>query len=429
MKRTLAFTAVVASLFASATASADVRLWEESPDDLESWRWLDVDAYVQPGFVHRFEEAGDSGPVLQRARIGLHAQVVSWLLLRIQLEAAPRLGFADAYVDMPFDPRFGARAGSFRVPFLLDHQFDEVDLAFVDRSLYLPFPPDREHLLSLAPRNLGLLLYGIAGDPAPEGVSPALEYGAAVLGGDGRADRMGARDTLTFAARVELHVLGMPRGASFEGDLARNESPRIAVGAGALVTCSQRASFDRGLTADVELRYRGLHAAASALWIHGSAASDDLGRFLGYDESCTGVLRDPTMPELGALDTVSRGARVQMQYFLPRPLFPVAGQELELRARFDWVDPESPFVAGDPFFGGGPGSPGYVPPDDFAALDQGPTRFRLTFGVSWYPTASQDIRLQLDYQLKREVEDVQAADGVASEIDDDVVWLQLTAGI
>jgi hypothetical protein len=79
-------------------------------------------------------------------------------------------------------------------------------------------------------------------------------------------------------------------------------------------------------------------------------------------------------------------------------------------------------------FGGGETTPGYVAPPNYGDSDNGPTRGRLTVGINYYPTSEPLMKVQTNYQHKRELEDVVLPEGVSRGIKDDVFWLQVTAG-
>ena len=114
---------------------------------------------------------------------------------------------------------------------------------------------------------------------------------------------------------------------------------------------------------------------------------------------------------------------------LPRVAFPIDGMNLELLARADYVDPASPFAAGQPLFGGGRMTAGYVAPANYTDSDNPPSRYRVTLGLNFFPTGVQTLRLGVNYQLNREVEEVVTPEGVIRAIDNDILWIQLTAGI
>ncbi len=424
-----------APLLAPPAASADVRVWEQHPDDAAHHRYLDVTGFLQPGYIFRLtgndKNAGvtDDTPWLHRARIGLAAQMVPWLRLRIELELAPVATLEDAYVEMPLSPAFAVRAGQFLVPFLRSYQYNELNLAFIDRPVYVPETPDRGYLRFLSPRDIGLEVHGLIGDPSPEGSSPVLAYHAGGFLGSGANINRNDDNALLWAARLQLHLLGVPEGAGSENDLAYNERPRVAVAAAVYSNCDDRANWNRGFTFDSELRFRGLYASAAVVWFRNSAAGTGLGKILGYGDFCKGSLLDASNPGGPTRDFVSRGVHVQVQYVLPTMLFPLHGQSLEVLARFGWVDPDSPYVASNPLFGGGTGSPNYEPPSSYTDSDNAPTRYRFTFGLNWFPTSDPELRLQVNYQLNREAEDVVTPGGVLVGIQNDIFWIQMTAGI
>lgn len=121
----------------------------------------------------------------------------------------------------------------------------------------------------------------------------------------------------------------------------------------------------------------------------------------------------------------------QAQYVLPH-FVPEQKHSFELLARFDQVNPQSPCnsVTGKcKFLGGGPDTPGYLVPASYDDADNAPTRYRITAGLNWFPDDRQTLRLSLNYQLNREAEDVQNANGTFTGIKNDVIWFQATAGL
>ena len=110
-------------------------------------------------------------------------------------------------------------------------------------------------------------------------------------------------------------------------------------------------------------------------------------------------------------------------------LFPVRNQAIELLARFDWVNPIAPFDSSSRILGGDETHPQYVAPSLLNDGDNAPTRYRVTLGVSWYPTGQQTLRLQLNYQINRELEDIVTSEGSIVGVRNEVLWLQITAGL
>lgn len=435
--RDRAAVAVAAVLAAAASlpaaARADHRLYASGPDgDDGPTAWLDLGAFVQAGLVARLDRDDPDAVVtddtfwLQRARVGLRAQATEWLRLRLEVDLADGLELWDAHVDMPLLPPLGVRVGRMAVPFLRTYGVHELDLGFVDRPLYVPLSPDRGALSVLTPRDTGVALYGRIGDPSPASHLPVLDYGAGVFVGDGETTARNEDGAFLYALRADLHVLGVPEGTGAEDDLSRNPFPRVAVGAAFLSACDARASWNRGFTVDWEARFQGVHASAAFVWLrNGAATGHGLGEGLGYDGGCDGA-EGP----MGAIERVSRGAHLQVSYALPKLIIPPDAMELLVRARADWVDPSSPHDADSALFGGGAGSPGYVAPAGYDDPFDAPTRWRLTFGLTFLPMRHYRIRIDLDYQMNREREDVVRPDGrVIDEIDDDVLWIQLTAAI
>lgn len=405
---------------------------------LDDHRWLDVTAFLQPGFIVRLEDPNE--PIhaavtddtfwLQRARLGLRAQLFTWLRMRVEIEMSPTVVLTDAYVDIVPHPAIGLRVGQFIVPFLQTYRFNELNLAFLDRAIYVPQSQDRSFIRDLAPRDIGAALSGRVGDLSPDSHLPVLAYDLGLFVGRGPNVPSNDDDVFLWAGRLQLHALGLPEGVDRQNDLARNDFPRAAVGFGAYSNCDDRGNWGRGFTLDVEGRFEGLFLEAAFVWLRRGARD---GTFLADTPGCNGL------PGTGGVtgmtyEFVSRGAHLQLQYVLPR-LLQGAGlgifdaMEFELLFRADYVDINSPFDPNDPVFGGGPGGRDYVPPPNYTDSDNAPSRWRLTFGVNYYPTGQNQIRLGINYQLNREFEDVMATVGTVAGISNDVFWIQITAGL
>ena len=191
----------------------------------------------------------------------------------------------------------------------------------------------------------------------------------------------------------------------------------MAAGAGIYSNCDDRGQWNRGWTVDAELRWRGLFANATLVRFHNGPA-DGLGRGLGY-HSCPGIP--------GAVPNVAVGASATVQYVLPRLLFPVRNMALEVLVRWDYVSPSQPYDSS--FLGGRTGSTGYIAPPNYGDSDNPPTRWRLTFGLNWFPTASQRLRLSLNYQMNRFTENVVIAGQEYVGIKADIFWAQLTLAL
>lgn len=401
---------------------------------LDDHRWLDITGFLQPGFIARFDDPSDGVSVgntdetfwLQRARLGVRAQLFEWLRFRVEVEFTPTTSLQDAFVDVVPHQFVNLRAGQFIVPFLRTFQFNEVNLGYIDRALYTPVQFERGYLRFLAPRDMGLMLHGSFGDRSPTSTLPVLEYQVAMM--NGRGPNLPINDDFVFlyAGRLNLHVLGVPVGAEAESDIARNTSARVAVGLGGYSNCDDRGNWNRGLTFDAEFRYEGLYASGAFVWMRNSAG-DGTASFTSA--RCTGT--PSPIPGVTA-DFVSRAAHAQVQWAMPRFWSdlgaPFDGMDLEILARFDWVDGNSPYTGN---FGdaGGSGSPGYITPTDYSNPDNPPTRWRLTFGLNYFPTGQQTLKLGLNYQLNREAEDVDTGMGVVRQVANDVLWIQATVAL
>ncbi len=435
-----------AEVEATGTTDASAATTETPPDDLiadllDDHRWLDLTGFVQPGFIVRLdnEAEGISAGVtddtfwLQRARIGLRAQLFAWLRARIEVEFAPVTLLQDAFLDIQLHEFVTVRVGQMLVPFLQTFRFNELNIVFLDRAIYTPQRPDREFIRYLSPRDVGISLHGRIGNSDPESHDPVLEYAAGLFIGRGPNIALNDDGVFLWAARLQLHVLGLPHGADRETDLDRNHHARVALGFGAYSNCDDRANWNRGFTTDLEMRFEGLYASAGFVWMGNSGGGEPL---LSDSTDCRGQPTGMTNPDGTpiALRFVSRGAHLQAQYALPR-LFdgifsaPFDAMTFELLARFDWVDPNSPWDGDNPLFGGGPGSEGYNAPSNYTDSDNAPSRWRLTFGINYYPTGEPRFRLGINYQLNREDEEVVTGTGRFVGVSNDILWIQITAGL
>ncbi|UJR82438.1 hypothetical protein [Sandaracinus amylolyticus] len=405
-------------------------------------RWLDLTGFVQPGFIYR-EDGGeevsrppqDDAFYLQRARFGLRTQLAWWLRARLEVELVPSPNLQDGFVDLALHPAFNVRGGQFIVPFLRAFSFNEVNLAFLDRPLYTPLGQDRTVVRYLAPRDIGAMVFGMVGDPSPGSHDPVFEYALGAFVGRGPNVAVNSDGVLLWALRLQLHVLGVPEGASAESDLARNETPRVSVATAAYSNCDDRGNWNRGFTVDTEFRFIGLYASAGFVWFrNGRADSDGLGFLAGGGDNaqCQGAVRipDPSNPsEQLPLDFVSRGAHLQIHYTIPEiDVDILRDMDLELLARVDWVDPFAIYSDSDPLFGTGPEAATFQP-SDYVDSDNGYDRWRLTFGLNYFPTGHQTLRIGLNYFLQYELERVVASTGTYRGIKNDVLWLQLTAAL
>lgn len=416
---------------------------EEDPDLLEQLlddhRWLDLTGFVQPGFIVRLDSAADgiSAGVtddtfwLQRARAGLRAQVFEWLRLRLEIEFAPVTLLQDAFVEILLHPFINVRVGQMIVPFLATFRFNELNIAFLDRAIYTPQRPDREFIRYLSPRDVGIQLYGRIGDADPAHHDPVFDYGLGLFIGRGPNIALNDDGVFLWAARLQLHLFGLPEGVDRENDLDRNDHFRTSVAFGAYSNCDDRANWNRGFTIDLESRFEGFYASGAFVWMRNGAGGEAL---LSDSDDCRGQSITNPDGSTATLEYVSRGAHLQAQYALPPLLADVFGapfdaMTIELLARVDWVDGFSPFIASDPLFGGGPSSPGYIAPSNYTDSDNPPTRWRLTFGLNYYPTGQNQLRIGLNYQLNREAEDVVTGSNTFVGVSNDVFWIQITAGL
>jgi hypothetical protein len=409
-----------ALVLTASTASARVRLWENNKDNPEKLQYLELGGFLQPGLIFRQKDDNANAPsdttfLLQRARINLRAQLHSMFAVQMELETTPGAALQDAFVEFNLHKSFNIRAGQFLVPFLRTFLYNESNLSFIDRLVYTPLGEDRKYLRFLSPRDIGAMVTGRLGDTSAGAVSPVVEYWAGVFVGRGANQVRNEDDAFLYSVRAQVHLMGLPDGLGQESDLARNKTPRLSLAGGGYSNCDDRRGWNRGFTSDAEFRYQGLFATATFVWFRTGAIRSPA---FGYDQCGVGNGQDP--------DYISKGASTQVQYVLPPSVFGNGHQALEFGARWDYVDPNSSTSS---FFGGGPGTKGYVPPTNFNSPDNSPSRWRLTTGVNWFPTNQQTLRLSLNYQLNRETETVTKNDGNYSAIKNDVVWVQMTAAL
>lgn len=402
---------------------------------LDDHRWLDITGFLQPGYIARLENSSDgisAGVVddtfwLQRARLGLRAQLFEWLRFRVEVDFAPTPVLQDAFADIMPTQYFNVRVGQFIVPFLRAYSFNEVNLGFLDRPIFTPQTFDRGYLRYLAPRDIGLMVFGSVGDRAPSRHDPVVDYQLAIMAGRGPNLPLNEDAVFLYALRANLHILGVPFGADAESDIARNHDARVAVAAAGYSNCDDRGNWNRGFTVDGEFRWEGLYASASFVWFRNSATD---GNFLSNSPRCQG---EPGQDPGTLLDFVSRGAHAQVQWVMPRFWSdlgsPLDLMDLELLARFDWVDGNSPFVNDNPLFGGGTTSPGYIPPPNYTDSDNPPSRWRLTLGINYFPTGQQTLKLGFNYQLNREIEDVVTGMATYRGVANDIAWVQATIAL
>lgn len=315
---------------ATETSTATTTENETPPTDvvadlLDDHRWLDLTGFVQPGFIVRLDSEADgiSAGVtddtfwLQRARIGLRAQLFSWLRARIEVEFAPVTLLQDAFLDLQLHEYLTIRVGQMLVPFLQTFRFNELNIVFLDRAIYTPQRPDREFIRYLSPRDVGISLQGRIGNSDPESHDPVLEYAGGLFIGRGPNIALNDDGVFLWAARLQLHFLGLPHGADRETDLDRNTHARVAMGFGAYSNCDDRSNWNRGFTTDLEMRFEGIYASAGFVWMGNSGGGQPL---LSDSTDCRGQPTGMTNPDGTpiALRFVSRGAHLQAQYALPR---------------------------------------------------------------------------------------------------------------
>ncbi len=432
----LLFAAAVACGSLSArTASADLKLWQEHPDSPDSYRDFWATGYIQPGYIWRQNDDTKYGNPpqdarlnanqddnfwVQRARIGFHSQLMRYLSIKLEYGARVN-ALEDAYVDAKFHPAFNVRAGQFQVPFLRTYLFSDSKLAFIDRVVYTPQAQERDALRFLGARDIGFDFNGAV--PFMQGpTAPTLSYWAGMYLGQGANQSSNFKNAYMYTARVQLDALGTPDGVDAESDLARNKTPRISVGGGVYSNCDDRKIWNRGLTSDVEFRYQGLYAAGSFVWFVDSA-SEGIGNALGYGGFCTAGQ--------GYTPQVASGGSLQAGYVLPT-LVTGEHQSVEVLARFDQVNPQSPCNANSgqcSLFGGDSSTPGYVPPPSYNDTDNPPSRYRITAGVNYFPNNKQQLRLSLNYMINRETENVVKSGTTFVGVKNDIIWFQMTAGL
>ena len=435
---------------------------------LDDYRWIDITGFVQPGYIQRLDNPAENvmgGAVagvtddafwLQRARFGFHAQLFDWLRVRFEMETQTTPFLTDAFIDLVPIQEFQIRVGQQLYPFLGQYQYREINQSFLDRPLYLPIAPDRTYIPYFAGtgRDIGIQISGRIGDLSPSAMLPVFRYQVGMFNGAGPNVALNSDGVFMYVGRLTLNILGLPVGWERQNDLAHNHIPRPSIALAGYSNCDTNGNWNRGFTTDIDFRWEGLFVEGSFVWMRNGASGtanpisstattiqiqgQHDAFFLANSNQCAGTSNGSTSPTSDPMqvtpntfDTVSRGAHLQIQYVLPRVLtdIPFSLMDLELLFRADWVDANSPFTSGDPLFGGGPGSPGYVQPTSYTDGLNPPTRWRLTFGLNFYPTGESQIRLGINYQLNRESENVTTGGATFQSISNDVFWLQLTAGL
>ena len=419
---------VASALVASAAtrrAAADLKLWEEHPDSPDTHRDFWFTGYIQPGYISRQNDPSglnqnqDNNFWVQRARIGFHSQLMRYIWVKAEYGARVN-ALEDAFVDAKFHPAFNIRFGQFQVPFLRTYLYSDSKLAFIDRVVYTPQAQERDALRFLGARDIGFVFNGAI--PFMQGTAPTLSYWLGMYLGKGINASSNFNDAYMYTARVQLDARGIPDGVDAQSDLARNKTPRVSVGAAAYSNCDDRKIWNRGFTTDAEFRYQGLFAAGSFVWFKDSPSSG-LGDALGYGDFCTG--------SPGLTPQVATGGSAQVGYVLP-PLITGEHQSVEVLARFDQVNPQSPCNVNTghcAFFGGGSTTPGYVPPPSYGDTDNPPSRYRITAGLNFFPNNKQQLRLSLNYMLNRETENVVKSGVAYAGVKNDIIWFQMTAGL
>lgn len=400
---------VLCAIVLPSIAHADLRVWEQGRDEEtgelrnpDEHRFVDLMGLAQPALALRFrdDELGGfaTSPQIRRMRLGMHAQPWWWVGMVLEVEVGfESLRLQDGYLELRPTRYARVTAGRFRLGLTGPGRFHESQLAFVERPAYSELVPIRGD---------GFRVHGEIGGEAGS-ATPTFQYALSVIAANDFL--AGELQGVGLALDLRLHLMGLPTGANEENDRARNTRPRIAVGGTLYSNC--RGAWTRGFGLDGELRAFGLYVSGGYLWYTSNAAD---GRF-GYEECGDGV----APPER----QVHSGAHVQVQYMLPELLFPVPRQALEVLARLEFTDPESPFDSGRRLRGGDEDTPGYRVPNSTA----GATRYGLTVGVTWWATPEGWLRLMLNYRHEFEGETfVDPASGRAFDSpQNDVLWLQL----
>jgi hypothetical protein len=414
----------IVSVLASREARAGVRIWENNPSTSDAYQYVDIGGFIQPGLIwrqndpltHSLDQYTDSGAWLQRARLNFALQVTKYFTVRMEFELAGGTpAVQDAYAESAIFHWLNIRAGQFLVPFLQTYQFNEASIAFLDRQLYVPQNQSRSFLQYLQPRDIGFSISGLIGDVNPKASLPVLEYAVGIFNGQGANVTNNPDEAFEYTGRLQLHILGVPEGRKWESDLARNPRPKVAVGVGGFSNCDGFQNWDRGFTADTEVRYQGLYASASFVWFHNGGAA--AGNPLNYHFFCSGG----QVPE-----NIANGAHVQAQYLLPSAWLGPTGGSLEILARFDYV---TPFAAPSGFLGNTtPGAKGVIISPYFDDANTAPQRWRITAGVNWFPIRLQSLRLSVNYQFTQQTEPFTVGDNLIT-LSPSSIWAQLTAGI
>ncbi len=362
------------------------------------------------------------GFLLQRARLNVRGQVTRYFNAFFEVElAGGTASLQDAYVESKPLQALQVRIGQFLVPFLQTYQFNEVNTSFLDREIYVPQTQLRHPLRFLQPRDIGGMISGTVGNLSPASTRPVFEYGVGVFNGQGSNNPIHENTAFLYAARLQLHVLGYPEGRIYESDFARNTTPRVSVALGGMMNCDDESNWDRGFTTDAELRWHGLYASASFVWMKASGASgpgNGVAGGLSYSTNCKG---GNTPAYLG------NGGHFQVQYLLPY-LAIRQGGGFEVLARFDQV---SPYNAPTSFLGTSvPAEGGHpLPTSGDGNVDDLPSRWRITVGVNWFPLGMYAIHVSANFQFIQMTTPIPVQQDVLASLQEGVFWIQATAGI
>jgi hypothetical protein len=237
------------------------------------------------------EQDGDveTDSLVRRARLA-----VEGYLFDEAIEYELQLGFAgrdldsngsavlDAYVNLAYLRDLNLKVGQFKIPFERSNLISSSSLQFVDRSRIVgELSEDRDRGIALHSDDL----FGMDG---------LLGYNLGIFSGEGRG-RVPAPGGFLYVARVDVRPFGAFDDYK-EGDLARSEKPRLALGGAvsynqnairkggtrgsvfqALALFDDFEGFDYlGLTADAVFKWNGLSLFGEFAWR--DAQGDDVFR-------------------------------------------------------------------------------------------------------------------------------------------------------
>lgn len=418
-----------AALACSASASAEVRVWEKDPakgDDDVPVLSVDVFGWVQPRFTWEQHDTREPkyqwepapGFRIRRARLGTRAELTSWASANLELDlATDQARPLDGYLTLTPMSELRVTAGQFRVPFSRQNLVSS-------RARQLPDPAYFVTPKFMIERDQGAMIWG-------ELLDGRLNYYAAAFNGAGAGQQENIDPYFLIAARLEVAPLGKLPG--FESDVrpvAQRIAPLVGMGIGAMNNCVQTDDLRRTyLGADVAAFWRGfsLYAEVFQRTDKTMQAKSSLTGLSG--DSILGVCRrrakagdEPAKMNQEVVKVV--GYNLQAGAFLPLRWFE---DHLELVARHQSLDPNTHVSQ----------------PDSFDLTATNPTQGYQTIelGVNWFlgglrpkaprAGAAHNAKIQATYEIRNETKKCMAGQtepGCTGYINNNVLIVQATGG-